>query len=317
MTSTMQQLGELLMQPEPKIIPAVGVHPGVPERVYQRVWDAASNSRLTLLRRSPAHLKASIDNPDDDATPAKILGRAIHKVILEPDAFASLYVCAERCSATTQKGSRCTNNGSIFTGAAWFCGVHASSTGGLMRVEVLSPADYATCLKIRDSVFAHTAARKLLKSAGQGELSLAWNDRDTGILCKARIDFHSTTFAGGALLDVKSTTDAGEEAFARAIDAYGYHRQGALYLEGAEKIELEACHFVNIAVEKEPPYAVALYRLDEDTILRGANQLHLLKARYAECLRTNTWPAYSDKVRDISLPEWSAKRIDQETSEAA
>jgi hypothetical protein len=82
-------------------------------------------------------------------------------------------------------------------------------------------------------------------------------------------------------------------------------------------VQLEARHFVNIAVEKEPPYAVALYRIDEDSILRGANQLKQLKALYAECLKTNTWPAYGDKVRDISLPEWSAKRIDQETSEVA
>ena len=43
------------------VAPEPGIYPGVPMDEYLG-WDCASNSRLRRLRRSPAHLKAYLDD---------------------------------------------------------------------------------------------------------------------------------------------------------------------------------------------------------------------------------------------------------------
>ena len=46
----------------------------------------ASASRLKQLKRSAAHMKYDMDNPQEP-TPAMIIGSATHSAILEPDLF--------------------------------------------------------------------------------------------------------------------------------------------------------------------------------------------------------------------------------------
>lgn len=316
---TMQQLAKLLTTPEPRkvIVPTVGVHFGIPEDTYHNLWDAASNSRLKLIKRSPAHMRTAIDLGSKE-TEAKRLGHAIHAAILEPDSFTSRFIVAGQCEATKKgDGLRCTNNGSILSAKlGWLCGTHSKGSGPSDATRTVLPSDeYEKCMKIRDSVHAHPSAHQLLTFEGQSELSLVWVDPDTGLLCKARVDRQTGLIPGGAFADVKSTIDASKDAFALAIYKYWYHTQGAHYLEGAAVLDLPVRHFVNIAVEKEPPYAVGLYRLREDAILAGANQLRPLKLLYARCLETGKWPAYSEDVEDIALPEWAARRIDEDTRE--
>lgn len=294
------------------VTPTVGVHPSLSFPDYHS-WNAASNSRLSVLRRSPAHLLAYMQEPVDTGTLQ--LGRACHSAILEPDDFTKRYVLAERCGATKKTdGKRCSNMGIVVDGAqGWFCGVHASEGLSAPDVTILSPTDYERTLKVRDSVYAHRAA-KLLPQSGQRELSIAWNDETTGQLCKARLDGHSPAIAGGVIVDIKTAKDASASVFERSIFSYGYHRQGALYLEGAKACGFAAEHFAIIAVEKEPPHAVAVYRLTEGALDAGAEQIRPLLARYAECVEKNEWPGYPDEVQDIALPSWAWAQIDAEVA---
>lgn len=300
--------------------PEVGVHPGVLFPDYHS-WDAASNSRLSVLRRSPAHLKAYMQESVDTA--ALLLGRACHSAILEPDDFTSRYLLAERCEAVKKTdGKRCSNMGIVYDGAqGWFCGVHGSAATGDPRVTILSPVEYERTLKVRDAVHAHRAS-KLLPQSGQRELSVVWADDATGQLCKARLDGHSPALAGGVIVDVKTTKDASKRAFERSIHAYGYHRQGAFYIEGAKACGFAAEHFAIVAVEKEPPYAVAIYRLDEGAIAVGLQEVFGvltetgrtggLLARYAECVRKNEWPGYDETVQDVALPPWAFSQSEED-----
>jgi hypothetical protein len=257
-----------------------------------------------------------MEQPIDTA--ALSLGRAIHSAVLEPDDFAKRYLLAERCEAMKKTdGKRCSNMGIVYDGAqGWFCGVHGSTAQADPTVTILTPDDYARTIKVRDSVFAHRAS-KLLPQTGQRELSLAWTDETTGTLCKARFDGFSPAIAGGVVVDIKSTRDASPLAFERSIFSYGYHRQGALYLEGAKALGFAAEHFAIIAVEKEPPFAVAIYRLTEGALDAGAEQIRPLLARYAECIERDEWPGYSQDVQDIALPNYAWAQIDDETSRNA
>jgi hypothetical protein len=315
MTQTAEKVFDLMQRLQQSLAadatPEPGVYPDTPMATYH-AWRAASNSRLSRLHRSPAHLKAYLEQPPAD-TAALAAGRAIHCAVLEPDEFPQRFVVAQKCTATKKDKERCRNNGTQFWAQeGWRCGVHPGTGPADDSQQVITEGDHAMCLRIRDNVHAHASAGGLVTGEGRNELTLLWRDAETEQLCKARHDRHSPVIAGGAIVDVKSTIDARLNPFERSIFAHGYHRQGAFYLEGAEALELPAQHFVIIAVEKDPPYAVAVYRLTEGALEAGAQQIRQLLRRYAACMATDTWPAYSDDVTDIALPPWAWDVIDTE-----
>ena len=62
--------------------------------------------------------------------------------------------------------------------------------------------------------------------------------------------------------------------------------------------------FFFIAVEKCEPYGVAVYKLTDDAISRGADEtiedLIKLKKSYAN----NSWPNIDESLIEIKLPTW-------------
>src|SRR5581483_278000 len=265
----------------------------------------------TQLRRSPAHLKAYLDQPPADALALKI-GRAAHTAILEPDEFSAQFAVAGQCEAIkTSDGRRCTNSGILFREEkGWLCGVHGKGLSSDETRTVLSADDYAACLGMRDAVHANPAARALLTRLDHVELSMVWADAESAVLCKARPDGLALGFADGVMVDIKSTRDARERPFERAIEEHGYHRQGAFYLTGAAVHQLAVSQFVNIAVEKEPPYANVVYCLKPDAIALGRRQLARLLATYRECMEREVFPGYPARVVDIGVPAWALAELD-------
>ncbi len=63
--------------------------------------------------------------------------------------------------------------------------------------------------------------------------------------------------------------------------------------------------FVFIAVEKTPPYAVALYELDAEAVDLGRALARRDLARYANARDFGVWPGYPDAVQSLSLPKWA------------
>lgn len=262
--------------------------------------DAASNSRLSRLLKSPAHLKAYLNEPPEETT-ALLMGRAGHCAILEPDDFPARY----RCGPDGDKRTKAVKE-------AWDALEAEVGTGGVLR-----RSDYEACLRMRDSVHRSRTAKAMISGSGEVELSYLWEDKESGLLCKARMDRHSPDLPGGTIVDVKTTRSASRREFERTIFSFGYHRQGAFYLEGAKVRKLPARHFVILAVEKTPPYAVAVYRLTEGALSAGEEQIRPLLMRYAECKARNEWPGFPDEVVDVALPDYAWRQIDDELQEVA
>jgi hypothetical protein len=297
-TDLMEQLANSLSAPASLPCPEPGVYPGTPVLDYHR-WACASNSRLTKLLRSPAHLKAYLDEPDDD-TNALTMGRAAHSAILEPEDFAKRYGRSSGVDRRTKAGKQ-----------EWDDLLTEFGVG-----YVLKPDDYDAALKMRESVRAHASASKLLAGEGDVEFSIVWDarydedDEKAVQRCKARLDKMSPVIAGGVIVDIKTCRSASPRDFERAIFDHGYHRQGALYLDAARAAGLDASHFVIIAVEKEPPYAVAVYRITEGAIEAGYEQIRPLLRTYAMCETLNEWPAFGDDVKDIAIPAYAWNQLD-------
>jgi hypothetical protein len=277
--------------------PGPGVYRGIPMAEYH-AWNAASNSRLNLLKRSPAHLKAELDNPSPD-TDAFRLGRATHAAILEPDIFERIYMRAPELDRRTKAGKE-----------AWAA---LQAEHGLDTI--LKPDEYDLCIAMRDSVRRRVSAVGLLGGKGDCELSAVWVDEKSGVLCKGRADRVSYDLDGGTVVDVKTTTDAGRFAFERSIFNFGYHRQAAFYLRGFNAVNVPVRHFTIIAVEKKPPHEVGIYRLVDSAIEAGAEQINDLLAQYQQCVGSGVWPGYPDEILDIALPTWAWNQIELEAAD--
>jgi exodeoxyribonuclease VIII len=249
-----------------------------------------------------------MDHPETP-TPAMILGAAAHCLILEPDRFAEQFAVAGRCCAVKKTGERCENPGKACAGDEWFCGVHAKGIGGGGDGRtILSPDDAEAVRGMAAAVNAHPAARALLDRVAQVELSAFWTDQASGVFCKGRIDLLTKDNVIG---DLKTTEDdASPEGFARSVCKYKYHVQAIHYLRGLLASMATACDdYQIIAVEKSAPYAVAVYRINEEQLMLGKNQIDEMLTRWAECEKSATWPAYADGVVELSLPAWAVRTL--------
>lgn len=160
------------------------------------------------------------------------------------------------------------------------------------------------------AVLAHPVAGKLITGEGKAEASVYWNDPETGELCRCRPDFWRRD---GIIVDLKSTDDASPEAFGKSVANWRYHVQSEMYLEGMNAA-FEAGHFpdgyakpkafIFLVVEKKPPYAVASYVLDPESATQGQREFRENLAVYAECKKTDKWPAYGDDIQTVGLPTW-------------
>ena len=258
-----------------------------PADYHAKALGTVSKTGLDYVARSPRHYKAWIDGDlEDEDSPALAFGRAMHCGILEPDRFAADYVTAPDfgdCRVTANKQAR----------NEWRAANESKSH--------LSADDARTIGAMARAVWSHPLAKRLL-GAGKPEVTVTWNDPETGLPCKSRADYYVAERE--LVVDVKSTLDASATAFRRDVSRYGYHRQDALYRAGFAANGRAVKHFVFVAVEKTPPYAVAVFSLDEDAIARGLDHTRRCIETLAHCVSTNTWPGYPDGIQEINLPPW-------------
>lgn len=139
------------------------------------------------------------------------------------------------------------------------------------------------------------------------ELTILFEDDDTGIKCKVRIDVYNETIETAA--DAKSTLRADPASFAKIVYDEGYLAQAAWYRRALRLAGLPIKHFLLIAQEKDAPYLVAYYRLLDDLLdlLDGIN-LGILKG-IATCEQNGVWPGYPKVVRDLGIPTWGEQQL--------
>ena len=263
-----------------------GVFPNIPADEYHlRELGVANKSALDHVAKSPAKYLAWINGElEDESTKALEFGSAFHCALLEPDRFALEYAVMPDFGDRRFAGPKAE---------------HAKWEKKYGKRKQISQADMKTIL----GMIAGIRRRKFsdnLTRGGQSELTLRWIDEESGLRCKARADYYVKEFA--MAVDVKSTIDASDEAFARTSSKYGYARQDAHYRAGfaANGLPLEA--FVFLAVEKEPPYEPALYVLDDFSRERGELSIRRDLNRLGECIANKIFPGYSEEIRVLRLP---------------
>lgn len=304
-----------------------GVYAGIPNVEYHS-GPGISKSGLDLIHRSPLHYHAIVSEPDHAVpTPDQQFGTDFHELLLEPDLFDDTHVLPfeppEGALATVEDLQMVLREaGEKISGAKsdLIERVKAIRPDAVILAElrqqyaitnagrrILQPDAWERLQAMRASVLAHPAASALLTGCpGKAELSVYWNDPITGVLCRCRPDWWRDD---DLLVDLKTTTDASPEGFARSIATWRYDIQDPFYSDGIELATGRRPRgFVFVAVEKQPPFAVGVYRLDEDSVELGRAQYRADLDRYAECVQADDWPGYGDRIQAISVPRWHLAR---------
>lgn len=186
----------------------------------------------------------------------------------------------------------------------------------------LKQADYDRVHDMAATLRKHPTAAALLHPAGTPEQSLFWQDPETGVWCRARIDWlpYFTWHAGSNRLivpDYKTCASAALDDLQKAIHSHGYHQQADWYLRGLRVLfpDLVPPKFVFICQEKEPPYLVTVCEPDPWAMRIGAHLNREALHIYRECTESGRWPGYTDDVAMISLPGWVERQYEMELSQ--
>lgn len=286
-----------------------GIHEGVSMGEYLAL-PYMNASGLEELRRSVLHYRHSLTD-EREKTDALVRGEALHMALLEPLLFGGYYVVPEPCTQELKSGKRegepCGNPGVLLhEDVGWLCGVHARGFGGGIRedVEVLSPQLHADVVGMRDSIRSHPRASTFFDGLGDYEVTVVFDDPETGVRCKIRPD--RLVERAGMHVMLKSTRDAAPWAFPNDAERRGYFRSAALYRRGLRAVGWPYQATTILAVENVAPYDLIPYLIDEDQDLDGADrEVSRLLRQYKTAETADTWPGYADDFQPIRRPTWA------------
>lgn len=283
----------------------VQILPRIVSADFQPYWDetlsneeyhsdktAVSSTSLKKILKSPASFYSAYLDSGHEQSEAMRLGSMIHLALLEPKKFFSNYVKEPKFGDLRSTVNRKAKE-------EWLLQLKQENPNAV----ALSEEEYIRVEGILNSVNAHRDASALLKY-GQTEITGYFRDPATGIKCKIRPDL--VNFELMTLLDVKTTIDCTQESFSKSIWNYRYDFQMAFYCHGIECITGRPPNYcIYLAVEKQPPYEVGLWVVDDLLLKKGMEDCRMALDKLAQCLHKNEWPAYQNSLETISLPHWA------------
>src|SRR5207237_1068569 len=206
------------------------------------------------------------------------LGTAAHLAVLEADQFSARTCLVDAADYRTNK---------------------ARELRDQARAEGKVPLlfwQHDVVRAIAGSIRAHPIAREAFAN-GIPEATLTWRDAETGLPCKARVDWLPTHRRW--LIDLKSAASANPLVWRDQAYRLGYHARAAWYLDGAEAVTGQRPdEYWFVVVEKEPPYLVSVIAFDEAALDWGRAVNHRACALFARAVAVGEWPGYRDPGAD-------------------
>lgn len=226
-------------------------------------------THLKQIARSPAHYLASVQQGFD--SPTFRFGRLVHYRVL-----GGTYAIYE--------GER--------RGNAWKDFVAANADREIFTRKEVDDAE-----PIAKAVREHPIAGPLL--VGECELDVSW--QYMGRACSSRLDVLNRKER--RLVDLKTAQTTEPERFAYASRRYSYHAQGAWYSDAAAYIKAPVDEVFLVSVETDPPHAVTVFRFTPRLLQEGRKLCRLWMERLLQCEAVNEWPAYTQSVVDLDVPD--------------
>ena len=225
----------------------------------------------------------------DEETDAMLFGRLAHISILEPTRFMEGYKVMPDFGDMRSSANRAKRD-------AWT----ADQKPGTIVVTEEECTNLTGMLK---AITEHEDARMCLTN-GTAELAGYYRDDETGLLCRFKPDFFS--FDGRRLADIKTTKDCDAWFFGKDTLNRLYHVQLAMYCEGLKALTGVEVKFPTlIAVEKKPPYEVAVYVLDDAAMELGRALYRRALRRIKLAIDSGVWAKYQTRAQNLALPAYA------------
>jgi len=251
-------------------------------------------SDLWKISESPEKYLWAIQHPVEQS-PALVFGSACHKYILEKEEFDKEYAVSIPVDKRTKEGK-----------ALWetFCEQNADKT-------IISADDFKTISAMREALMNCKLASSLLYGKGKTELPFFWKDKDSGELCKVKLDRLIRLDRRFVVVDYKTAKSAQTDQFVHSMIKYGYHLQAAMYTEGvmkAKKLKYRP-DFIFVVQEKTEPYSVnVIYVPNESSVMQyGYDTFRELLGTLHKCKELDQYPGYLGMFGDMNeayLPGW-------------
>jgi hypothetical protein len=143
-------------------------------------------------------------------------------------------------------------------------------------------------------------------STGDAEHTVTW--QEGSIWCRIRPDLLSADRR--IILDYKTTPSAHPDAFIMQIGRMGYDLQAEFYVRGVEDLTGLESTFVFLCQESKPPYACSLVALANSYREVGKSKVNAAMRVWSECMITNAWYGYSNKIHYADPKPWDLIRAE-------
>lgn len=227
-------------------------------------------------------------------TPSMILGTMVHRVLLDG---ADIEVIPAKY--LTKTGQRPSGNAGKLELEAWEADNRAT-------VNVL--CEDSPVHRMVESVRSHPIAGPMIADPDAiKERSIWWDDDETGLLRKARIDL----WLDGHMPDLKTTKAprSGDREFGGEIAVYELHRQLACYYAGATKAGMTVDTGGFIAVGNSAEYECWVHEMRYEAFALGYKQNIAAMCELHARLETADWypDGYADS-HETGPAEWYMRK---------
>lgn len=264
----------------------------IPFNEYRRI-PALNSSKLKLLRKSPLHFKTAFELPPKPPTSiqqkAFDKGKLFDMAVLDNIEIDEMVAIAPRMNKNSKAYKE------------WLSMIPSNKM-------IMTRKDLNDVKGMVEAAFKKQRFSEIFNN-GNPHRVVIWMDPETGIWCKAEIDWITND---GIIVDLKSTADASFWFFSRNAHRLGYVNQLAFYLQGVTAVTgIYHSDCLLAAVEKDPPYESMVYKPPFDIILNKIDENTDRMITVANCLATDEWPGYIDEIMCLETGQYE-ETLDEE-----
>lgn len=281
----------------------VGLYPDISFEDYCKL-KAVNASTLKLMEISPLHFHYYLTTGKPE-TDAMRLGKHVHAAIFEPKKFASDYIVQPEFTGLTKDGKESSRSADAQDKKKKWLEENKGK-------EYMSNEEKLEAEEIRDAIYSHSRAKQLLDIDSYDELTLVWDDEQTGLKCKGRVDRFIKVDGENTVLDLKTSSKyVTEKYFAKEVYDRKYYFSMAWYLRGMDAIykakkneETKHHSAIIIAVETARPHGVLVYKLHDQWIYSGGMEIDRYLQEIKNCQDAGVWRGYSEQVQILDTTKW-------------
>lgn len=139
---------------------------------------------------------------------------------------------------------------------------------------------------------------RIIFRCGEQQVSIFWNDPDTGLACKGRID-HQPDPRYKTIFDLKKCSRL--DNFHNQMRFLSYDLQGGHYTVGSQINGIDALNFAFIAFNFGAPPKIRIVAMDDDYMEIAMRLARTTVSLIAECRQAGVFPNYSIPINTVSM----------------